>query len=199
VTGRPEHSLDPTYFERIYADSADPWHFATSDYELRKYRRSLGVLPRRHYVSAFEIGCSIGVFTFMLAPLCGRLLAVDVVPAAIAQAQARCARFSQVRFRRIRVPHELPAGRFDLIVASEVGYYLDRADLDRLAQFVCERLLPGGHLLLVHWTPEATDYPLTGDEVHRHVRVAVDPDLQLLAQSRRPTWRLDLFERRAAG
>lgn len=198
MSQRPARSLAPEYFERIYARDPDPWRFASSTYEAQKYRSTLAALPR-DYSRAFEIGCSIGVFTRMLAPRCRQLLAVDVVSAVLDCARTRCADLPQVRFAHMQVPRDLPPGHFDLIVASEVGYYLSAADLDRLAIFVCDRLLPGGHVVLVHWTPQATDYPLSGDAVHSRFRTAVKHDLQLRDDRREPTWRLDLFERPAAG
>ena len=57
------------YFEALYASSPDPWHFATSDYERRKYAKTLDAIG--HVAGeAFEIGCSIGIFTRALAARC---------------------------------------------------------------------------------------------------------------------------------
>ena len=64
------------------------------------------------------------------------------------------------------IPGEFPNDAFDLIILSEVGYYLSMPDLERARQLLVDSLNPGGHLLLVHWTPFVHDYPLTGDQVH---------------------------------
>ena len=68
-------SLAPQYFERLYAESADPWDFEASPYETAKYAATLAALPRPRYANALELGCSIGVLTRQLAPRCERLLA----------------------------------------------------------------------------------------------------------------------------
>jgi predicted TPR repeat methyltransferase len=187
-------SLPPEYFDHIYAASPDPWDYETSDYEAAKYRATLDALPRRQYASAFEIGCSIGVLTDRLAARCARLLAVDVAECALDRARERCRHLPQVRFARMQVPVELPDERFDLIVLSEVGYYLSRTDLWQLREGIVARLDPGGHLVLVHWTPAIDDAPLTGDEVHQ-LLLAVPDRLAWLTGRREQTWRLDVLER----
>ena len=73
----PSTSLDRAYFDRVYEANADPWSFATSPYEYQKYQATMAALPQAHYTNAFEIGCSIGVLTQMLADRCDHLLAVD--------------------------------------------------------------------------------------------------------------------------
>jgi SAM-dependent methyltransferase len=186
--------LDREYFERLYAESRDPWSFETSEYESKKYERTLSVLAQRQvgYHRALEIGCSIGVFTAMLAPLCDELLAVDVSERAVAAARERLARFPHVRVELRRLPEETPAGPFDLVVASEVLYYwpqdLMLAALRRFEEF----LSPGGVLLAVHWRKETKTYPLQGDEVHEllleHMHLTNTTTIM------EPEYRLDLFE-----
>ena len=48
-------------------------------------------------------------------------------------------------------------GVFDLILLSEVVYYLSREDVGRLAASVTRSLAPDGSVILVHWTG-STDY-----------------------------------------
>ena len=117
--------LDRKYFENLYGQSPEPWGFETSAYEHNKYERTLEVLRDRQgsYRNALEVGCSIGVFTAMLAPLCDKLWAVDISEKAIATARERLATFPHVRVERRRLPEETPKGPFDLIIASEVLYY----------------------------------------------------------------------------
>ena len=94
------------------------------------------------------------------------------------------------------LPDEFPTGSFDLILVSEVGYYLSLPDLRRLREQCISQLAPRGHLLLVHWTPLVHDYPLTGDTVHEEF-LAATTDGQLLHKTgqRAERYRLDLFER----
>ena len=194
------HSLPPEYFDRIYHAHCDPWNFETSPYERAKYAATLATLPRAHYPAALEIGCSLGVLTARLAPRCGRLMAVDVSAAALAQARARARNhdLSQVKFQLLRVPEEFPDQLFDLILLSEVGYYWSPADLARAADLIIAGLAPGGQLLLVHWTPPVHDYPLTGDDVHEFFlsRAAATGLLRHLTGQRAENYRLDLLEKR---
>lgn len=190
---RPARSLPPDYFERKYRADPDPWRFASSAYEAAKYDATLAALPREAYGSALELGCSIGVLTERLAARCGTLIAVDVADEALRQARERCRHLAHVRIDRRRIPAEFPTGRFDLVVISEVGYYLSRDDLAACLDLVRDALEPGGHLLLVHWTPEATDYPLTGDQVHEQALATAG--FRHLDGRRQATWRLDLLKR----
>ena len=186
--------LDREYFEGLYAQSPDPWGFETSAYERKKYERTLGVLQGRRYQRALEVGCSIGVFTAMLAPLCDEVLAVDVSERAVDAARERLACFPHARVERRRLPEETPEGPFDLVVASEVLYYWpEEVMLGALRRFE-EILGPGGVLLAVHWRKETKTYPLQGDEVH--ALLVERTRLTNTTTVVEPEYRLDLFEDR---
>lgn len=186
--------LGREYFDELYARSRDPWGFETSEYERNKYERTLNALARRQrsYRRALEVGCSIGVFTAMLAPLCDELLAVDVSDKAIAVARQRLADFPNVRVELRTLPEETPQGPFDLVVASEVLYYWPEDVMLSALRHFEEVLAPGGSLLAVHWRKETRTYPLQGDEVHdlllKHTRLA---NTTTIIEAE---YRLDLFE-----
>ena len=185
-------SIAAAYFERLYEAEADPWAFETSPYEADKYAATLGALPRARYRAAFEVGCANGALTERLAERCDHVLAVDVAEAALARARGRCAGRGGVAIQRMEVPAEWPVGAFDLVLVSEVGYYLADADLARLRARCAEAALPGGHLVLVHWTGE-TDYPLSGDDVH--AAFLADPAWLPVQAGRTADYRLDVLER----
>ena len=186
-------TLPDEYFDFVYEANEDPWGFETSPYEAAKYERTLTALPRQDYRSALEVGCSIGVLTARLAPRCRRLLSLDVSELALERARARCAALPQVTFERRRLPQDFPDGRYDLMLMSEVLYYLGPADLHTTLTRSLAALEVGGHLLCVHWTPPVHDYPQTGDQVHGSVLAL--PNLKHLYGERHPEYRLDLFER----
>jgi predicted TPR repeat methyltransferase len=181
----------PEDFEALYARNPDPWNFATSAYEREKYDATIAVLGGRHYGHAIEVGCSIGVFTARLAALCGRLLAVDIADTALASARERCARLPHVTFENRRMPRDWPAGEaFDLIVLSEVLYFLEAQDIRRLAMQAIASLAPGGHVLLVNYT-EQTDDPCTGDEA-AEIFIAAG-ELRVARHVRAEKYRIDLL------
>lgn len=192
------NTLPPAYFDDVYRANEDPWNFETSAYEREKYAASVAALPRAHYARAFEVGCSLGVLTEQLASRCGYLLAVDIASAPLEKARRRCATLPQVEFQQLRLPEEFPAETsFNLIVLSEVGYYWAAPDLARAAELLLTTLVPGGQLLLVHWTPPVHDYPLTGDEVHDFFlqKAQAGGPLRHLHGFRHETYRLDVLEK----
>jgi trans-aconitate methyltransferase len=187
-------SFDPSYFDRLYREKADPWDFATSAYERRKYAATLEALGGRHFHSAFEVGCSIGILTRQLAACCDSLLAIDVAPAAITKAQANCAGLPRVTIQRMHIPHEWPAQTFDLMLFSEVLYFLSLDDIAETADHSITSLQSGGTVLLVHWTGE-TDYPCGGDQAVEYYLSKCGRRLIPLAHRREPQYRLDLLTR----
>lgn len=158
-------TLPPEYFEELYERRADPWGFRTRWYEDRKRRLTLAALPESHYGSVFEPGCSIGVLTLDLAARADRILAMDVSDRALETAARNMA--GNVELRRGSVPDDWPGGQFDLVVLSEIGYYLDSDDLQRLADLA---MTSADELIAIHWRHPVEDYPLTGDDVHRTLR-----------------------------
>ena len=181
------------HFERLARECEDPWDYATSEYEQAKYLRTLAALPGRTG-RTLELGCSVGVFTALVAPHCEYLLAVDFSPTALERARDRVAGFEHVELRRAKLPEETPRGPFDTIVCSEILYYwspaLVRAGLRR---FEAE-LGRGGTFLAVHWRHGDPRRELDGDGVHtillehsrlRHVGSETDPDYLL------DVWRRD--------
>jgi SAM-dependent methyltransferase len=159
--------VEVTQFERRYRHAADPWDFATSEYEQRKYDLTVAALPHRRYRAAFEPGCAIGELTRRLAERCDRVVALDASPTAAARAALRCADRDGVEVLTGEVPRDWPESVFDLIVLSEIGYYFDVPTLRELRERAVSSLEPGGTLLAVHWRGTSQDHLLHGDVVHR--------------------------------
>lgn len=142
--------LGRLYFEDIYRER-DPWNYEASPYELGKYAKTLEMLPLPRFGRAFEAGCSIGVFTAMLAARAGEVVALDISSRACRRARARCRDLANVRVvRSDLVRFEDPAG-FDLVVSAEMLYYLWERPPDREGAVLRlgALLRPGGWLVLV--------------------------------------------------
>jgi SAM-dependent methyltransferase len=175
VTEERERSRDAAYFDQIYATCDDPWGFRSSPYERAKYARTIAALPPRRFRAGLEIGCSIGELTRLLAMHCDTIYGVDVAAAALQTARARCADLANVRFSQMQVPAQWPAGQHDLIVLSEVLYFLSRADIALVTARVRQGLAEGGVVLLVNWRGVA-DNP-TGGDAAADAFVAAAPQL----------------------
>ncbi|MFF5081865.1 class I SAM-dependent methyltransferase [Actinoplanes sp. NPDC000266] len=183
------------YFEQMYAGNADPWSFESRWYDARKHALTAAVPPARRYRSAFEPGCSTGRLTALLAPRCDRLLAVDAVGDAVRTAAERLAGVPGVTVERASVPDDWPAGPFDLVVLSELGYYFDDADLDTLLTRAVDSLEPGGDLVAVHWRWPVEEHARSGDDVHR--AIAARPGLTRLSRLEEADFLLEVFTRAA--
>jgi SAM-dependent methyltransferase len=191
--GRSGKTVPADYFRDLYRDQDDPWNFAGSAYERGKYRATLDALPCARYRSTLEVACSIGVFTKMLAPRSGLLLAVDVSEEALTRAAARCAGLDHVRFGVCDLSTSFPAGSFDLITFCEVGFYFGPQDLARIRDAIATTLRPGGDVVLVHWTPLVEGHAQTADDVHD--AFLADPRFVHRHGARAETYRLDVLSR----
>lgn len=181
-------------FEQIYAAQPDPWEYETSDYERAKYRHTLAAIGDARYAHALEVGCSIGVFTSLLAECCRRVTAIDFSPRALALARRRLAAHPDVCVREAQFPRQVPRGPFDLIVCSEVLYYLGDDERELAYGWLAAQLESGARLVAVSWRGPGRDEPASGDAVHDRLRERLRRWHE--ADERRPGYRLDRFDAR---
>ena len=140
-------AVEPAALEAIYAEGDDPWDFRSSPYEAAKFAATADALPRPLYRSALELGCGNGELARRLAPRCGRYTGVDAVETAL-EAAGRAV--PEGRFVQGFLPCPLPPGEHDLIVLSEVLYFLDAWGIDWLAEEI-DRLWPAADVVIVTW------------------------------------------------
>lgn len=182
------------HFEDQYRDNPDPWGYRASPYEQAKYAATLAACGPGPFDNALELGGSIGVFSARLAPRCRALTTLDYSPTAVRRARAALAQHRQARALLGAVPQDLPGGDFDLVVASEILYYLDAPALAETLQALEGRTVPGARMVCVHWRPPGPERPLTSAHVHDEVRR--QPWLRRLTSECRPEYLLDVLERR---
>ncbi|HEY5390125.1 MAG TPA: class I SAM-dependent methyltransferase, partial [Solirubrobacteraceae bacterium] len=180
-------------FERLYAAARDPWSYDSSAYERDKRAATLAALPPRPIEGALDLGCSNGVLTRLLAKRCEHVVAVDGSARAIALASERRLP-ANVTLVEARFPDEVPVGEFDLIVCSEILYYLSPAELWRAMRWLRSRIEGGATLLAVSWRGHG-DEPMRGEDVHD--LLAQEFAAWHVLDARQPSYRLDRFE--AAG
>ncbi|WP_122663426.1 SAM-dependent methyltransferase [Pseudomonas viridiflava] len=167
-------SVDDRYFEQLFQESDDPWAFKHRWYERRKRALTLAALPRERYAWVFEPGCANGELSADLATRCDRLLVCDTNRSAVELARHRLAAFNHVQVMQARLPEQWPKARFDLIVFSELGYYLDENDLDRWIDHALASLTEDGQVLACHWRPAIEGCPLNAEKVHAMLAARLD-------------------------
>jgi LmbE family N-acetylglucosaminyl deacetylase/SAM-dependent methyltransferase len=152
-------------FEDFYERRPGGWDFS-SWYETRKREVLLSALPRERFGRTLELGCATGILTARLAERSDATVGVD-----IAEAPLREARWNAptVTFERLTVPDEWPDGAFDLVVLSEVGYYLSEADLDRTVDRALACLGDDGVFVACHWRHPDDDAVTDAARVHDRI------------------------------
>lgn len=157
-------------FDAVYRADPDPWGVATHWYERRKRQVVLACLRAERYGTAWDIACGTGALAADLARRCDAVVATDGSDVAVRLARAELRDLANVTVSRLTLPSgasETPVEHADLIVISEVLYYLDtpdRAATLELADTVSDQ---GTELLLAHWTPRPHDGWASGQGVHK--------------------------------
>ncbi|HEV7162795.1 MAG TPA: SAM-dependent methyltransferase [Solirubrobacteraceae bacterium] len=182
----------PEHFEALYEASPDPWDYDSSEYEREKYAATLDAVGIGPHGRVLEVGCSIGAFTQLLAPRCGELVAMDFSARAVELAQARVGQTPNVKVTQGAFPEEAPEGRWDVVVCSEVLYYLGRPAFMHAVHWLRLQLEQRTRLVAVSWRGEGTSEPLRGDWAHD--RLLTELHSWHVLDGRRPDYRLDRFD-----
>lgn len=176
------------HLEALYARSDDPWGFRTSAYERAKFQATRAALGRPRYASALEVGCGNGELARHLAPACDAYTGFDAVETALRAARRAV---PHGRFVQGYLPCDLPGGEHDLIVVSEVLYFLDRPGLAHLGGQVARRW-PRAEVLAVTWLGSSGN-PLEGEAALAAFAEALAPAFSATPVSRAERYRIDRF------
>ena len=201
----PEHIIasDPTALpdddlEQLHAREQDPWGTDTRWYEHRKRALVLAALPRARFRSTLELGCSTGALAHSLAGRSEQTVAVDRSPSALDAARRRLTEVPGATAVQLDVPEEWPTGVFDLVVVSELGYFLSPQALDALVRRVHGSLSDDGTVVLCHWRHPVEGWVLDAAAVHRAFEQAdelppvqarvVERDFEIVVLAPQDTW-----------
>ena len=154
------------YFNQLYDQNDDPWSYAERWYEHRKRAICLSLLLHDHYKNALELGCSNGIFSQQLAERCQHLVCIDANERAVSLAQQRLNAADHVTILQKQLPDDFPEDQYDLIVISEIGYYLSKDELLKLIDLCQINLTENAVILLCHWRYPIDGFELNGEKVH---------------------------------
>jgi SAM-dependent methyltransferase len=139
------HNPTPHRFDILYKlGGGDPWRTENAPYEERKRADLLSLLKPR-YRSILDAGCGTGVLTRLLAQH-GPVLGLDGSMVAIQHADEHIMEGVTYRTGDLRTA-EL-GGPHDLVVASEVLYYLKPEERRDVIERLAGALEPGGHFVV---------------------------------------------------
>ncbi len=196
----------PAQIEEMFARRADPWGY-TNDYELTKYSQTLELIPEGPIDDVLELACAEGHFTVQLASRARRLVAADISATALRRAAERCCEHDNVSFEQLDLSKDPIPGRYDLIVCSEVLYYLGRRSrIEGLAGELAKALKPGGRLVMAHANLAADDPGSPGYDWSYNYGAkvigetfAATPGLSFTRALRTPYYQVQCFERDLPG
>ncbi|WP_313816469.1 class I SAM-dependent methyltransferase [Citricoccus sp.] len=176
-------------FDALYRSDADPFAVGSSWYEQRKIAVVLASLARREYALAWDAAAGTGHLALDLSARCRRVVATDASAVAVAalseQGTEVCSEEAvddsperawvpgtgRLTVRQSALP-TLPAEAqaADLVIASEVLYYLPRP-----ARAATVQMLSGldAEIVTVHWRHLPGDAYLSGEDCTREVDVAL--------------------------
>jgi len=159
-------------FEQRYQRDLDPWNYRSSGYERAKYDATLRACGPGPFRSALELGGSIGVFSARLAPRCAALTTIDCAATAVRAAREELTPHPHAEAIVGEIPSAIPQGPYDLVVASEILYYLSARELSRTLARLEDVVSVGGRLVAVHWRPLGRERPLSAASVHHTLSAA---------------------------
>ena len=185
--------IDPDGFEALFRRSTDPWDYAASPFEAAKRKALLNACGSRIHARGLELGCANGETSRHLARRCLGLIAVDASSTVIAAARRRI-HDPRIRFEVARLPEDMPRGRFDLIVMSELLYYLPAGQMERLLGSVLDRLSRGGRIVILNHTVWFDDAAQSGERAHARALLVLGRRLEVRSDRRTARYRVSALQ-----
>lgn len=153
-------------FEQTFAQDADPWKTWTSRYEAVKRDALAKAVGAGRHGRVLEVAAGNGSNTRMLASRALRLTATEGTASGTKLLREATEGLPNVEVVQCNLKNSLPGDRYDLIVISEVLYYLPDRAFESFAREVARTLRPGGRLVLAHHRDEFADRARPAHNVH---------------------------------
>ena len=154
----------------LHAHDQDPWGVDRRWYELRKRRLLAAMLPRERFAAPWRSGARPGRSPTSWPPGATSSSRSTAAPTPWRPRDVGWPGSATCRSSSGRSRQWWPAGAFDLVVVSEVGYFLSPRDLDRLVDRIATTLADDGVVVLCHWRHPVAGWPLDGADVHARFR-----------------------------
>jgi cyclopropane fatty-acyl-phospholipid synthase-like methyltransferase len=137
--------------ERLYLEHGIIWNYRSSPYERQKYEHTLACLlrGRRASASALEVGCSVGVFSKMLAAHFYKVTAIDISKEALRLAADYNRAEKNIGFVRSDLQSLSLGLRYDVIVCAEMLYFIPKEDVQKVCFNLDKHLNANGIIILV--------------------------------------------------
>jgi SAM-dependent methyltransferase len=189
-------TIDIAGFENKFRANIDPWNYTHSHFEWVKRKALLRACGPSKHGRVLELGCAIGETTRALAKLSLQLVAVDASQTALNEAERRTPRNGRIQFNRAILPHQMPRGPFDLIVVSELVYYLRPHHLKPLAERISAALAPGGMTVVLNHRRPFDDAAVPPALAHRRLRRLLASRMIVLADASHRHFDIVILQRR---
>jgi predicted TPR repeat methyltransferase len=161
ILGKPLDRVPADYVAGMYDGSASTWDrdiVAARGYRSPELlKEALGPVPPARSLDILDLGCGTGLCGLEFRSWARALVGVDLSAQMVAQARQRGIYDELVQADAVKALQER-AGRFDLILASDMLLYL--GDLEPLFQAVHHALRPGGRFAFTVDVAEGADYRL---------------------------------------
>jgi SAM-dependent methyltransferase len=160
--------VDIDHLHSLYAETHDPWDFEHSTYEQNKFKATRNALSQPRYNATFELGCGNGQLARHLVQISDRYTGMDAVEKALSAARQAVPTGT---FVKGFYPCPLPDDTFDLIVLSEILYFLNPQGIGLLASDIGSRW-PNAEVICVTWLgPSGNE--LQGDDAAEIFKAAL--------------------------
>ncbi|MDG2528027.1 glycosyltransferase [Caulobacter endophyticus] len=188
-------------WDRVF-EVQDPWNYGCA-YETEKYDLTLEAVLTGKPKHVLELACAEGRFTERLAASVEKVSAADISTRALARAAERCRPHDNVDFKVLDLIEDALPADLEMIVCSEVLYYLpDRPALTAVVDKIAQALAPGGRLVMANHFLLRDDPDSTGfdwDQAYGakviHEAFSAHPELRLESSTVTELYRVDCFRR----